>query len=76
MQFKDAAYEILKQVGKPLHYNLITDKALAAGILETSGKILPAVGARSVAWQVMLEANQASYCPKFLPMIYSISLMK
>ena len=25
MQFKDAAYEILKEVGEPLHYNVITD---------------------------------------------------
>jgi restriction system protein len=38
MQFKDAAYEILKQAGKPLHYVEITDKAIAANILETSGK--------------------------------------
>lgn len=38
MQFKDAAYEILKQAGKPLHYNEITDRALKAGILETSGQ--------------------------------------
>lgn len=28
MQFKDAAYEILKQAGKPLHYEEITDRAL------------------------------------------------
>jgi restriction system protein len=38
MQFKDAAYEILKRAGKPLHYNAITDKAIAANFLETSGK--------------------------------------
>lgn len=38
MQFKDAAYEILKQAGEPLHYNEITDRALAAGILSTSGQ--------------------------------------
>lgn len=38
MQFKDAAYEILKEAGKPLHYNEITDLALSKGSLETSGK--------------------------------------
>lgn len=38
MQFKDAAYEILREVGKPLHYNEITDKALKRGWLETTGK--------------------------------------
>jgi len=37
MQFKDAEYEILKKAGKPLHYNEITDLALAAGQLVTSG---------------------------------------
>lgn len=38
MQFKDAAYEILKQVGKPLHYNEITERALTANLLETAGQ--------------------------------------
>jgi len=38
MQFKDAAYEILKAAGEPLHYSEITDRALKAGILTTSGQ--------------------------------------
>jgi restriction system protein len=38
MQFKDAAYEILKEVGDTLHYNQITDRALEKGILTTSGQ--------------------------------------
>jgi restriction system protein len=38
MQFKDAAYEILKKESKPLHYNEITNKAIAAGFLETTGQ--------------------------------------
>ncbi|NUM44673.1 MAG: DUF2034 domain-containing protein [Anaerolineales bacterium] len=38
LQFKDAAYEILKQTGEPLHYNDLTDRALAAGILTTAGQ--------------------------------------
>src|SRR5215212_6315896 len=38
MQFKDAAYEVLKEAGKPLHYNEITDLALKKDILETAGQ--------------------------------------
>ena len=38
MKFKDAAYQILHQVGKPLHYNEITDLALDAGLLDTAGQ--------------------------------------
>lgn len=38
MQFKDAAYEILKKETKPLHYNEITTKAIAEGLLESVGK--------------------------------------
>lgn len=37
MQFKDAAYEVLKKEGKPLHYQEIASRALALGILETEG---------------------------------------
>ena len=38
MQFKDAAYEILKEADRPLHYNAITDQAIKAGLLETTGQ--------------------------------------
>lgn len=37
MQFKDAAFEILKKESKPLHYTEITNKAIEAGYLETNG---------------------------------------
>jgi hypothetical protein len=37
MQFKDAAYEILKEVGKPLHYSEITNISLQKNILDTAG---------------------------------------
>jgi hypothetical protein len=37
MQFKDAACEILKEAGKTLHYNEITDLALQKGLLDTTG---------------------------------------
>ncbi len=38
MQFKEAAYQILSQSGKPLHYNEITDRAIQEGILTYSGQ--------------------------------------
>ena len=38
MQFKDAAYKILKEAGQPLHYRDIAERALIAGLLETSGQ--------------------------------------
>ena len=38
MQFKDAAYEVLKETGKALHYNEITDLAKRKGILHTDGQ--------------------------------------
>lgn len=38
MKFLDAAYEILKQAGTPLHYVEITKLALSGGLLETQGQ--------------------------------------
>ena len=38
MQFKDAAYEILKKAGQPLHYKEIAARAKEAGLLETLGR--------------------------------------
>ena len=37
MQFKDAAYEILKKSGKQLHYREITSMAIKANMLDTVG---------------------------------------
>jgi hypothetical protein len=38
MQYKDAAYQILSDTDKPLHYSEITDRALSRGILTPSGQ--------------------------------------
>lgn len=38
MNFLDAAFEILKKAGRPLHYADITTQAFAAGILDTKGQ--------------------------------------
>lgn len=38
MQFKDAAFEILRKSGMALHYSEITDLALKARILTTTGQ--------------------------------------
>jgi len=38
MTFLDAAHEILKQAGQSLHYTLIAQRALAAGLVDTRGQ--------------------------------------
>jgi restriction system protein len=38
MTFLNAAYEILKRVGQPLHYAEIANRALVAGMLDTRGQ--------------------------------------
>jgi restriction system protein len=38
MNFLDTAYEILKQVGKPLHYIEIARRGIANGLLDTQGQ--------------------------------------
>ena len=37
MTYLDAAYEILRQAGKPLHYQQITERALAEGLISPQG---------------------------------------
>ena len=38
MTFLEAAYEILKQAGQPLHYAVLAERALAAGLVDTTGQ--------------------------------------
>ena len=38
MDFKAAAREVLREVGRPLHYGDITELALEAGYLASSGR--------------------------------------
>jgi restriction system protein len=38
VDFKDAAREVLKEVGRPLHYTDITEIALESGYLESDGR--------------------------------------
>jgi HJR/Mrr/RecB family endonuclease len=38
MQFKDAAYEILKKGNQPMHYKEIAERAIASGMLTTTGQ--------------------------------------
>lgn len=37
MTYLEAAYQILKQVGEPLHYREITEQALAQGLIQPTG---------------------------------------
>ena len=38
MTFLDAAYQVLQQAGQPLHYIQITERAIAAGLIDTAGR--------------------------------------
>ncbi len=38
MQFKDAAFQVLKEAGQPLHYNDIAVRAIRAGLITPSGR--------------------------------------
>jgi hypothetical protein len=38
MSFLDAAYEILKEAGEPLHYREIARRALERGLIRTKGR--------------------------------------
>jgi restriction system protein len=38
MRFLEAAIEILKQTGQPLHYDEMTKRAIAQGLIQTKGK--------------------------------------
>ncbi|HEV8045400.1 MAG TPA: winged helix-turn-helix domain-containing protein [Rubrobacter sp.] len=38
MDFKEAAREVLREVGHPLHYTDITEIALESGYLESAGR--------------------------------------
>ena len=66
MQFKDAAYEILKQAGEPLHYNEITDRALSAGTLKLIGFVI-VYAARSIdGGELYLPFSQATGGPSIM----------
>jgi restriction system protein len=47
MTFLEAAYHVLQRVGHPLHYVEITERALAAGLIDTRGQTPePTMGSR------------------------------
>ena len=57
MQFKEAAYEILKQANRPLHYNEITKQAIAAGLLPESTGETPHATMGSLLYTDTLNAS-------------------
>ncbi len=56
MTFTEAAAEVLRIAGKPLHYKEITEKALAKGWLVTGGKTPEA----TMYAQVIVEDPEAA----------------
>lgn len=72
--FKQAAIEILKKEGKPLHFKDITKLALEAGILETEG----ATPENTMNAQIILDIRkgEASDFVKTAPSTYGLNKNK
>jgi hypothetical protein len=71
-KFKNAAIEILKEAGKPLHYKEITKRALEKGILESEGKTPDA----SMNAQLITEVNSLGEAASFIktaPAIFALN---
>lgn len=59
MNALDAAYEVLKQQGQPLHYREITEKILAAGLWTTTEK----TPAGTVNAQLATDISTSDFSP-------------
>ena len=56
MTFLEAAYQVLQEVGEPLHFREITERALARGLVETGGK----TPAASLNAMITLDVKRAA----------------
>ena len=60
--FKDIAYQILQEAGKPLHSSEITDIAIARGLLNTAGKTPKA----TMNAQLVVDINKNGNLSRFV----------
>ena len=61
MSFGDAAVQILREAGEPLHANEICDRALRQGLIQTTGRTPHA----SMAARLVVEVNQRGAQSRF-----------
>ena len=61
LSFAEAARGVLKRSEKPLHYEEITQQALAAGLLQTSGKTPAATMGAVLAVAIKRKGDGASF---------------
>ena len=71
--FKDIAYQILKEAGKPLHYKKITKIALEKGWLKTTGKTPEATMNAQIIVDINAKKNKSLFV-KIAPSTFGISL--
>lgn len=73
--FKQAAIEVLKEAGKPLHYAEITRLALESGILETEGATPEATMNSQIILDIRHKGNGSDFI-KVLPSTYALNKNK
>ncbi|MBN1599041.1 MAG: winged helix-turn-helix domain-containing protein [Bacteroidales bacterium] len=71
-KFKNAAIEILKEAGEPLHYKEITKRALEKGILESEGKTPDASMNAQITTEIA-SLGEASTFIRIAPAIFGIN---
>lgn len=61
MTFVDAAYRVLKDNGKPMHYKDITQQALNKGYIETKGKTPEATMTARISHDIKKEGKKSRF---------------
>src|SRR3989344_5291248 len=73
--FKQAAYKVLTEAGKPLHSKEITKRALKAGYLQTAGKT-PAITMDALLTVDINEKKEKSLFVKTAPSTFGLRTLK
>jgi len=70
--FKDIAYQILQEEGKPLHYRELTDIATSKGLLKTDGKTPWATMNAQLSMDIVQKAEESRFV-RTEPGFYSLN---
>lgn len=68
MPMKDAAKQVLEEAGGPLHSKVITERAIADGLIKTSGETPDA----TMAAQLAVAAKKGDVFVRTVPGIYGL----